>query len=266
VIVITKIINDKYYTSKDLTEYIVNKTKEIIGDENISEYIEPSAGGGIFLDYLDKPYLAYDIEPEDNRVLKEDFLKLNLEYKKNRCIIGNPPYGNKNILVTKFINKSKKIADYISFILPIGNLNNSRKFKDLDLIYSEDLGERLYSGKKVRCCFNIYKKNINKIQDSIKLNDVKIITVQRYLNKEENFTYDLRISAWGNGSMGKICEYPNQYAKEHCIIINNKNYKDKIINLILEAKWREIYPMTSMASLTQWHIYKYIKEQIPEIE
>ena len=62
---IAKILNDKYYTSPELAEYCVKKTKEIIGEENITEYIEPSAGSGVFLDYLDKPYFAYDIEPED---------------------------------------------------------------------------------------------------------------------------------------------------------------------------------------------------------
>lgn len=47
----------------------------------------------MFLDYLDKPYLAYDIEPEDDRVQKADWLEVNLNYKKGRCIIGNPPFG-----------------------------------------------------------------------------------------------------------------------------------------------------------------------------
>lgn len=88
-----KIENDKYYTSPELAEYIVNKTKEIIGEENITEYIEPSAGAGVFLDYLDKPYIAYDIEPEDDRIIKQDYLNVNLKYKQGRCVIGNPPYG-----------------------------------------------------------------------------------------------------------------------------------------------------------------------------
>ena len=43
-----KIHLDKYYTPPDLAEYIVNKTKLIIGEENISEYLEPSAGTGVF--------------------------------------------------------------------------------------------------------------------------------------------------------------------------------------------------------------------------
>ena len=89
----TKIQDDKYYTSPDLAEYCVKKTKEVIGEDNITEYVEPSAGSGVFLNYLDKPYIAYDIEPEDDRVVKADWLEVNLDYKKGRCIIGNPRLG-----------------------------------------------------------------------------------------------------------------------------------------------------------------------------
>lgn len=265
-IFIAKIKLDKYYTNDKLAKYCVEKTKEIIGEENITEWLEPSAGAGVFLNHLPSNTVAYDIEPEDSRVIKQDFLELDLDYKKGRCVIGNPPYGNKNVLVSRFINKSKEIGDYISFILPIGNLNNSIKFKNIDLIHSEDLGDQIYSNKKVRCCLNIYKLDNDKVKTKFKFNDIKIITIQRYLNKEENFDYDIRISAWGNGSMGKVVEYANQYSKEHCIKIYNEKHKAKVIELIISANWREIYPMTSMASLTQWQIYKYIKEQIPEIE
>ena len=50
----SKIELDKYYTPDDLAKYCVEKTKEIIGEENITEYLEPSAGSGVFLKYLDK--------------------------------------------------------------------------------------------------------------------------------------------------------------------------------------------------------------------
>ena len=79
-----KIVNDKYYTSKELAKYCMDKTKEVVGNEHIIEYLEPSAGAGVFLDILDKPYLAYDIDPEDNRIFKQDFLDLNLEYRKRK--------------------------------------------------------------------------------------------------------------------------------------------------------------------------------------
>ena len=99
-----KIQNDKYYTPSDLANYCVNKTREVIGEDNITEYIEPSAGCGAFLDYLDKPYLAYDIEPEDDRVVKADWLEVDLDYKTGRCVIGNPPFGKGNYLSVNLIH------------------------------------------------------------------------------------------------------------------------------------------------------------------
>ena len=36
-----KIKNDKYYTPKDLAKYLINKTIEIVGTNNITDIIEP---------------------------------------------------------------------------------------------------------------------------------------------------------------------------------------------------------------------------------
>ena len=273
---IAKILNDKYYTSPELAEYCVKKTEEIIGKENITEYLEPSAGNGVFLNYLPKDTLAYDIEPEDykNRIVKADYLSLDLEYKKGRCIIGNPPFGVKNNLTVTFYKKSVQIADYISFILPISQYNNHIKLYEYDLLYTENLGAMQYSDRIVHCCLNIYKKpecGFNE-RPNYHLQDVEIKESiinqnpkrQKIINKED-FNYDIRICGWG-AAMGKQVEYPNQYVKEFCIKINNIKLQTKIIKLILNTKWSEKYPMTATPNLLQWQIYKYIKEQIPEIE
>lgn len=158
----SKIKNDKYYTPVELAKYCVEKTNEIIGKDNITEYIEPSAGAGVFLDFLDKPYLAYDIEPEDDRITKADWLTVNLPYKKGRCVIGNPPFGNSNNLIKSFYNKAVLLSDYISFILPISQINNTQYLYKFDLVYSEDLGEQIYSDVSLHCCFNIYKRPLFK--------------------------------------------------------------------------------------------------------
>lgn len=276
-----KIPLDKYYTSPDLARYVVDKTKEIIGENNIIEYIEPSAGNGVFLNYLNKPYLAYDIDPEDNRIVKQDFLELELNYKKGRCIIGNPPYGVKNNLAVQFYKKSIQVGDYISFILPISQYKNDIKLYEFDLIYSEDLGKRLYSDRKVHCCLNIYKRNpagLNK-KPNYKLKDVEIKEAIRNKNPKrekiitkQDFDYDIRIMAWGGGKstegkqLGCEVDYEMQYAKEFCIKIHNNNYKTDILNLIRNTNWIELYPMTATPNLLQWQVYKYLKEKIPELE
>ena len=265
-----KIQNDKYYTSPELAKYCVEKTKEIIGENNITEYIEPSAGSGVFLDYLDKPYLAYDIEPEDDRVVKADWLEVNLDYKKGRCVIGNPPFGDRNKDLCKlFYLKSIRIADYIAFILPISQYNNDVNLYEFDLIYSKNLGIKLYTDSNIHCCFNIYRRPINgelNSKPNYKLKDVSIRRHTRNSNEiyQKDWKHDIRICCFGN--VGKICEYENQYAKEYCIRINNKKYADEIIKTLKNTDWDNIYPSISTPYLSQWQINKHLKEQIPELE
>ena len=263
-----KIKLDKYYTSPELAKYCIEKTKEIIGSENITEYIEPSAGAGVFLDYLDKPYLAYDIEPEDDRIIKQDYLTVDLEYKKGRCIIGNPPFGTRNTLSVRFYKKSIQVSDYISFILPISQLNNNQQMYEFDLLHSEDLGKKLYSEKEIHCCLNIYRRNINGLnkKPQYKLKD---ITIKEFRSKkasiENNEQFDIRICFWGC-SIGNECEYKGQYSHEMGININNAKYKDKVLKLLRTTDWKLIYNHVATPALYQWQIYKYLKEQIPELQ
>lgn len=255
-----------------MAEYVINKTKAIIGSKNINEYLEPSAGNGVFLDYLPPNTLAYDIEPEDksNRIVTQDFLTLNLEYKKGRCIVGNPPYGKGNYTSVKFYKKSLELGDYIAFILPISQLNNNMYMYEFDMIYSEDLGKRLYSDRKVHCCFNIYKRNLNNKLNKKPNYDLKDVTLKgvatgKSRNDKVPEQYDFSICGFG-ASIGKICDYEGQYCQQIYFTIHNKQYKEKIKELILHVNWRTLYSMTATPKLKHWQIYKYIKEQIPEIE
>ena len=274
-----KIVNDKYYTPSELAQYVVSKTKEVIGEDNITEYIEPSAGAGVFLDYLDKPYLAYDIEPEDDRIVKQDFLKLELEYKKGRCVIGNPPYGEKNNLCVQFYKYAIKLGDYISFIMPISQYKNNVKCYEFDMIHTEDLEIREYSDRKVHCCLNIYKRPIGGLnkKPNYKLKDIEIKERIKNKNPKRNKEvenpeyYDLRLLAWGTGKDGLklgsfLDDTRRQYSKEFFIKIHNKRYKYKIIELFRDVDWCEEYKMTATPNLLQWQVYKYLKEQIPELE
>lgn len=264
----SKIQNDKYYTPPDLAQYCVEKTKEVIGADNITEYIEPSAGAGVFLDYLDKPYLAYDIEPEDDRIIQADWLSVNLEYKKGRCVIGNPPFGSRNILATKFYKHAVQLCDYIAFILPISQYDNNQKMYEFDLVYTENLGFRNYSGINLNCAFNIYRKNESGVRNKpvdYTLSDVTVIEYRRGSKDTPPDSWDFAMCTWGDGSCGKKIKEIGTYAQEHYIICNNENLKNKIIDVCNTTDWRHLYPSVSSAKLQTWRIYKYLKEQIPEL-
>jgi hypothetical protein len=264
-----KIENDKYYTPQDLAKYCVEKTKEVIGEDNITEYIEPSAGSGVFLDYLDKPYLAYDIEPENDKVTRQDWLSLELDYKQGRCIIGNPPFGSKNTLSVKFFKKAVNICDYIAFILPISQLNNNQQMYEFDLIHSEDFGLRHYSDRDLHCCFNIYKRpkdGLNKKND-YKLKDVVIKENRRTGQQIDSDDYDIGICSFGSGIIGRIPTYVGQYAKEFYFKVNNDVFREEIIKLIETTDWEHdvCNGISGQTNLAQWQVYKYLKEQIPEL-
>ena len=273
-----KIELDKYYTSKDLAKYCIDKTFEIIGKENINEIIEPSSGNGSFSSQLN--CIAYDIDPECEGIIKQNYLTLNKNYKEGRLIIGNPPYGIKNNLTVAFYKKSLELGDYISFILPISQYNNDIKLYEFDLVYSENLGIKQYSDRKIHCCLNIYKRPINCIlnkKPNYKLIDVEIKEALRNSNPKRNkeitkdiFNYDIRIMAWGGGvgrvnQLGCEVQYEGQFTKEFCIKIHNEKYKKDVIKLIKNTHWEDIYPMTATPNLLQWQVYKYFKKQIPKI-
>ena len=255
---------------------MVNKTKEIIGEDNITEYIEPSAGNGVFLDYLPRGTLAYDIEPENERITKQDYLTLDLEYKKGRCIIGNPPYGRTGKGSVRFFNKSVLLSDYIAFILPITQLNNNYDFYKFDFIHSEDLGMHHYSNRDLHCCLNIYKRNFSGQLNKREIHELKDIEIRDYQRTRVTthkrttkieFNYDIRICGYGIGTIGKEVEFEGQYIREICIRIKNKDVESKVLNLIKNINWSSIFKGTSgQIVIAKWRLYKYIKEQIPEIE
>ena len=57
-------------------------------------------------------------------------------------------------------------------------------------------------------------------------------------------------------------EVPKEYAKSFFIKIKDKNNYDKILELIKSADWSKLYPMTTTPNLLQWHVYKYISDNI----
>lgn len=266
-----KINNDKYYTPIDLANYCWDKVFEIIGEENISEIIEPSIGNGSFLHHSKQmPHFAYDIEPECKsnftHIFKEDFLESDIKYLEGRLIIGNPPYGRCLNIAQKFFKKSVEISDTIAFILPISQLNNTQSMYEFNLIYSEDLGERCYTDRMLHCCFNIYKRpntgELNKKQPT-KLKDISIY--RQDSKGYENRDFDIRMCYWGDGTCGKILAEGENYSAEYKIKINNKELFEEIYNLITTFNWKEYLNCIAMKKLQQFHIIDVLQSRIKDI-
>lgn len=162
-----KFKNDKYYTPQEIVDTCFDILLKVVDDKDISRVIEPSAGNGSFIHKIkesfpnaDKIYL--DLYPESDDIIRQDFLEYNLEYSKNTLVIGNPPFGSMGNGFVQFFNKAIEFADYVAFILPISQFENSKRLYKFDLISSTNLGKIDFyyrnEHKSVECCFNIYKR------------------------------------------------------------------------------------------------------------
>ena len=137
-------------------------------------------------------------------------------------------------------------------------------------MHSEDLGLQHYSDRDLHCCFNIYKRPINGLnkKNSYKLKDVAIKENRRTGQQIDNSNYDIGICSFGSGIIGKIPAYVGQYAKEFYFKINNEKFREEIIELIKKTDWEHdvCNGISGQTNLAQWQVYKYLKEQIPELE
>jgi len=176
-------IIDKYYTKKSVAKYCVNKFCQFIKQNNSDTIIEPSAGNGSFIKSIKKisnKYKFYDIEPENNEIIKQDFLEIDItQFKENLIdtnkihIIGNPPFGRQSSMAIKFIKKACLFASSISFILPCSFKKDSMKkyFNEyFHLLVEEDLPKNAFlinnTEYDVPCVFQIWeKKYIQRVKE-----------------------------------------------------------------------------------------------------
>lgn len=261
----SKLSLDKYYTPFEIAKSCYEKVLNIVGKENISEIIEPSAGKGVFLD-VDSSIMGYDIEPDDARIIKQDYIALKIEYKKGRLVLGNPPYGRCLNMAQKFFKKSVDIADYIAFILPISQYNNNRTFFEFDLVYSEDLGVQEYSGRELHCCFNIYIRPQNGKHKKSKELLSDIIIYRQDKKGYDELPFDVRMCYWGNATMGKILKEEEHYSAEYKILVKNIENKEEIVDFIKTYDWQSYGKNIAMKHLGQYQIISVLKQRFKNLK
>lgn len=174
---------DKFYTKKHIVGLCLEKIIQNLSIKDTDLFIEPSAGNGAFSKEMVRNFknvISYDILPEDDTIIKQNYLILETANFENNNytgihIIGNPPFGRQSGLAKKFIKKSCLFANSISFILPKSFKKDSFKktFNEYyHLIYQEDLPNDSFSindvDHSVPCIFQIWeRKNIKRIINEI---------------------------------------------------------------------------------------------------
>ena len=249
---------DKFYTPKETAKKCIDIFWKTFFD--VTEIIEPSAGNGSFS--LQIPNcIAYDLEPEHESIIKQDFLELELPYKKGRAFIGNPPFGDSNNLSRSFYKHACKMSDYIGFILPISQMNNDRSLYLFNLVKSVDLGVLKYSGINVRCCFNVYKRpengKLNK-RKVVKSDLFRIYCDDNYRGERKkeysNIDYDFVIFRRG-ASVGKIKNKDIDKQTFKIKVFNPENI-EYVKNKILNYDWVNFKVHQSAPSLNRTDVYR----------
>lgn len=155
---------DKYYTKPNIATQCIELIKTHVTLNANDLIIEPSAGNGSFITQiktLSPNYIFYDLEPEHEEIIRQDFLELNITQLlqpdkpiTSIHVIGNPPFGRQSSLAIKFIKKCCMFAKSISFILPKSFKKESMRkhfAKKYHLIYEQDLPTNSFLVNNIEC-------------------------------------------------------------------------------------------------------------------
>ena len=253
---------DKFYTNSVVVDKCFESIEKYLNIDNEDIIIEPSAGNGSFINSIKSicnNNLFYDLYPENENIIEQDFLKLDLSFLekyKNKHFIGNPPFGKQGSIAFKFIKHLSKIASSFSFILPKGFKKESYKNRiplDFHLLYEEDLPINSFNINNntydVPCVFQIWeKKSYNRIKPS------KPLPINfKYVKKEEQPDISFRRIGVKAGKIDKNIEKSIQ---SHYFIKFDKHIDiDKTISLLEQIRFIDNicgneYPSISKPQLT----------------
>ena len=266
---------DKYYTPENLVNLTVARTLDAFGLENITEFVEPSAGAGAFLPALratGKPVLAFDIAPEAEGIETADFLTLDLPYRTGRCVIGNPPFFYEHKISLRFYKKACSIADFVAFILPVSIYRGSPEFCAFDLVSSELLPVEKYSGVDVKCCLNLYRRPKSGVLNTKALasgnSKVWFKTFGRGEARNDRIAKGYAFSFCSFGQVGKPSTHVGEYAQELYVYCPDRELAAKIKAVstqeLLTAYAKQF--SVSMPRLTVARYWDYLQEVLPEVE
>jgi predicted RNA methylase len=232
---------DKYYTKESIVQLCLNLVKKYIQINTEDLIVEPSAGNGSFIigiKSLSSNCLFYDLEPDNNEIIKQDYLLYDhssIKKSFNKIhIIGNPPFGRQSSFAIKFIKKSCEFCDSVSFILPKSFKKDSLKKTfplNFHLIFEIDLPDKsfLVDGVEhnVPCIFQIWeKKNVNRIVNE-KLEPNNFIFVE----KTENPDISFRRVGVNAGIIDKKIDEKSIQSHYFIKFTNKKSTTDNIQNL-----------------------------------
>lgn len=158
---------DQYYTKSSVAAKCVAKIHELCPQSAGWQWIEPSAGNGVFLNALSADYdkVGIDLDPHGPGIIQGNFLDWVPTSLKKGIYFGNPPFGKQGSLAKSFIKHAASVGWLIAFILPRSfvkpSMNRAFPLK-WHCIHSEELEKNAFEvngvAYDVPCVFMIWEK------------------------------------------------------------------------------------------------------------
>lgn len=168
---------DKFYTRRDVVRTCLDALSVAVGPAGLREHelwIEPSAGGGAFLEVMPHPRIAMDILPTAPGIIEQDFLAWSMDDPSvNSIVMGNPPFGRNAALAVRFFNHAAGFARRIAFIVPRTFQKRSLQMRldpnfhlDLELVLPLDSFEILDARYSVPTVFQVWSRGAQRRDQS----------------------------------------------------------------------------------------------------
>ena len=168
-----RIAQDKYYTGKPnaTISYICLKAWiKALELENVT-IVDPAAGDGALLNVIeDYPFRGYDLFPEREDIIKNDFIENPNIYEKGDVAFMNPPFGSRGKLCKTFIEESLKHCELVGCIVPNSFVKVKKNISgaDYDVLYALPLDSKGFLLLEEQYEVNAYFLIITKKQKKFK--------------------------------------------------------------------------------------------------
>ena len=155
---------DKFYTKPEAAQQCIDVLLKYTEGVDCC-FVEPSAGSGAFIREFTN--LAYDLAPEAENIIKQDWFTVKVNTNLPIVVYGNPPFGSRNTLTKSFIKHAIDMgAKVIAFVLPsVFNKHTLQKVfpKEWKLAESLELGYNSFTAGgedyNIPAVFQVWIKN-----------------------------------------------------------------------------------------------------------
>jgi predicted RNA methylase len=261
---------DKFYTSPTIAQQCIDAVPDLV---SYTVIIEPSAGNGSFSSYLKKQHnnvLAFDIHPEAEDILEQDWFKFHKERNMNEkvLVIGNPPFGQQNSLAVQFINHASLFADTIAFILPKSFMKTSvqeRLNQHLKLVLETELPNNSFllenKKKHVPSIFQVWEYDENYTR--IKTKPVELLTL-KFVKKTENPDFYIQRIGGNAGRAGVDWEHRSDQSN-YFLTIEDKTKLVKTVEKINQLSFPSRHQTVGPRSISRTELTTVIHSNYPEM-